>query len=254
MNTIELHNLPLRIAVTMDGNGRWAELRGKPRIVGHRAGSHTVRRIVRACRRLGVQELTLYAFSEQNWGRPTGEVDGLMTLLEEYLLGERDEILQNRIRLRGIGNLDRLPPHVRDSLEFVANASRDHQGMTLSLALSYGGREEIVDAARSLAQQVAAGELRPDDITEDRLAALLPSMSHGAPDLMIRTGGELRVSNFLLWGAAYSELFFSDILWPDFQVDHLYQAIAAYQRRQRRFGLVSTTNTLGPCPTLLSGS
>lgn len=254
MNTIELHNLPLRIAVTMDGNGRWAELRGKPRIVGHRAGSHTVRRIVRACRRLGVQELTLYAFSEQNWGRPTGEVDGLMTLLEEYLLGERDEILQNRIRLRGIGNLDRLPPHVRDSLECVANASRDHQGMTLSLALSYGGREEIVDAARSLAQQVAAGELRPDDITEDRLAALLPSMTHGAPDLMIRTGGELRVSNFLLWGAAYSELFFSDILWPDFQVDHLYQAIAAYQRRQRRFGLVSTTNTLGPCPTLLSGS
>lgn len=254
MNTIELHNLPLRVAITMDGNGRWAELRGKPRIVGHRAGSHTVRRIVRACRRLGVQELTLYAFSEQNWGRPTNEVDGLMTLLEEYLVQERDEILQNRIRLRGIGNLSRLPDHVRECLEGLSDASRDHQGMTLSLALSYGGREEIVDAARTLARQVAAGELRPDDISEDRIEALLPSMAHGAPDLMIRTGGELRVSNFLLWGAAYSELFFSDILWPDFQVEHLYQAIAAYQRRQRRFGLVSTTNTLGPCPTSLSGS
>jgi undecaprenyl diphosphate synthase len=254
MNTIELTNLPLRIAITMDGNGRWAELRGKPRIVGHRAGSHTVRRIVRACRRLGVQELTLYAFSEQNWGRPLNEVDGLMTLLEEFLVQERDEILQNRIRLRGIGNLERLPPHVRESLELLAEASRDHQGMTLSLALSYGGREEIVDAARTLARQVAAGELKPDDVTEERLTALLPSMRHGAPDLMIRTGGELRVSNFLLWGAAYSELFFSDILWPDFQVEHLYQAIAAYQRRQRRFGLVSNSNTLGPCPTSLSGS
>jgi undecaprenyl diphosphate synthase len=254
MNTIELTNLPLRVAITMDGNGRWAELRGKPRIVGHRAGSHTVRRIVRACRRLGVQELTLYAFSEQNWGRPSNEVEGLMTLLEEFLVQERDEILQNRIRLRGIGNLDRLPAPVRESLELLSDASREHQGMTLSLALSYGGREEIVDAARTLARQVAAGELQPDDITEERLGGMLPSMRFGAPDLMIRTGGELRVSNFLLWGAAYSELFFSDILWPDFQVEHLYQAIAAYQRRQRRFGLVSTTNTLGPCPTSLSGS
>lgn len=254
MNTIELTNLPRRIAITMDGNGRWAELRGKPRIVGHRAGSHTVRRIVRACRRLGVQELTLYAFSEQNWGRPSGEVDGLMTLLEEYLVQERDEILQNRIQLRGIGNLDRLPPHVRDSLAYLSAASKGHQGMTLSLALSYGGREEIVDATRSLARQVASGELSPDDISEDRLAALLPSMRHGPADLMIRTGGEVRISNFLLWGAAYSELFFSDILWPDFQVEHLYQAIAAYQRRQRRFGLVPNSNTLGPCPTSLSGS
>ncbi|MDB4931547.1 MAG: Undecaprenyl diphosphate synthase [Myxococcaceae bacterium] len=254
MNTIELTNLPRRIAITMDGNGRWAELRGKPRIVGHRAGSHTVRRIVRACRRLGVQELTLYAFSEQNWGRPSGEVDGLMTLLEEFLVQERDEILQNRIHLRGIGNLERLPAHVRESLDYLSEASNGHQGMTLSLALSYGGREEIVDATRSLARQVAKGELNPDDITEDRLGALLPSMLHGPADLMIRTGGELRISNFLLWGAAYSELFFSDILWPDFQVEHLYQAIAAFQRRQRRFGLVPNSNTLGPCPTSLSGS
>jgi undecaprenyl diphosphate synthase len=254
MNTIELTNLPRRVAITMDGNGRWAELRGKPRIVGHRAGSHTVRRIVRACRRLGVQELTLYAFSEQNWGRPSGEVDGLMTLLEEYLVQERDEILQNRIHLRGIGNLERLPPHVRDSLDYLSAESKGHKGMTLSLALSYGGREEIVDATRALARQVADGTLNPDDITEDRLAALLPSMRHGPADLMIRTGGEVRISNFLLWGAAYSELFFSDILWPDFQVEHLYQAIAAFQRRQRRFGLVPNSNTLGPCPTSLSGS
>lgn len=254
MNTIELNNLPQRVAITMDGNGRWAELRGKARIVGHRAGSHAVRRIVRACRRLGVQELTLYAFSEQNWGRPSDEVEGLMTLLEEFLVQEREEILQNRIQLRGIGNLERLPPPVRESLELLSAASRDHRGMTLSLALSYGGREEIVDAARALARQVADGKITPEEVTEQSLSALLPSMEHGAPDLMIRTGGELRVSNFLLWGAAYSELFFSDILWPDFQAEHLYQAIAAYQRRQRRFGLVSTSNTLGPCPTSLSGS
>ena len=254
MNTIELRNLPDRIAITMDGNGRWAELRGRPRIAGHRAGSHTVRRIVRACRRLGVRELTLYAFSEQNWGRPSGEVEGLMALLEDYLVQERDEILQNNIRLRGIGNLERLPAHVRAALEALSDASQDHHGMTLTLALSYGGREEIVLAARTLAARVAEGKLTPDDIDENAVEALLPSMQVGAPDLMIRTGGELRVSNFLLWGSAYSELFFSDILWPDFQVEHLHLAIAAFQRRQRRFGLVPPINSLGPCPTSLSGS
>ncbi len=253
-STIELRNVPERIAITMDGNGRWAELRGRPRLAGHRAGSHTVRRIVRACRRLGVRELTLYAFSEQNWGRPHGEVEGLMALLEEYLLQERDEILQNGVRLRGIGSLDRLPAHVRGALEAVTEASQDHQGMTLTLALSYGGREEIVQAARTLAARCAEGSLAPEAVDERALEALLPSMQCGAPDLMIRTGGELRISNFMLWGSAYSELFFSDILWPDFQVEHLYLAIAAFQRRQRRFGLVPPQQTTAPCPTLLSGS
>ncbi len=237
---IEARNLPAHVAITMDGNGRWAELRGRPRINGHRAGSHAVRRTVRAARRLGLRELTLYAFSEQNWGRDHDEVEGLMTLLQEFLLSERDEIINNGIRLRAIGNLGRLPAHVREVLDAVSTASGPNAGMTLTLALSYGGREEIVDAARALARAVADGRLSPDDITEARLRALLPSVQNGDPDLMIRTGGELRISNFLLWGSAYSELWFSDTLWPDFTAEHLYQGIAAYQRRQRRFGLVPT--------------
>lgn len=256
---IETHNLPAHIAITMDGNGRWAELRGRPRIHGHRAGSHAVRRTVRAARRLGLTELTLYAFSEQNWGRDHDEIDGLMALLEEYLVTEHNEIVSNGIRLRAIGNLNRLPAPVREVLELVTASSSANNGMTLTLALSYGGREEIVDAARALARAAVNGDLSPDEVTEARLRELLPSVQHGDPDLMIRTGGELRISNFLLWGSAYSELWFSDILWPDFTPEHLYQGIAAYQRRQRRFGLVPnrpsapTPNGYATCQTSPSG-
>jgi len=262
MTTIDLRSLPRHVAITMDGNGRWAELRGRPRAVGHRAGSHAVRRVVRAARRLGIEQLTLYAFSAQNWGRPHDEVDALMALLHEFLVTERDEILQNHIRLRAVGDTGRLPPAVRSVIEGLSQESGDHQGMVLSLALSYGGREEIADAARHLAEQVAAGTLRPEEITTARLQSALPSLQFGDPDLMIRTGGEQRISNFLLWGAAYSELVFSEVLWPDFTADDLYEALGAYQRRQRRFGLVPNApsplapsfSPSAPCPTPSSGS
>lgn len=261
MTLIDLHNLPRHVAITMDGNGRWAELRAKPRVAGHRAGSHAVRRVVRAARRLGLRELTLYAFSEQNWGRPREEVDALMILLQDFLVSEREEILQNTIRLRAIGDTARLPDPVRDVLEALSEASRDNDAMVLTLALSYGGQEEIVGAVREIAARVQRGEVRPEEITPTMLGAELPSMRYGAPDLMIRTGGERRISNFLLWGSAYSELFFSDTLWPDFEAEDLYLAIADYQRRQRRFGLVppksvlpTNGNGLHPCRTSPAGS
>ena len=261
MTLIDLQNLPRHVAITMDGNGRWAELRGKPRVAGHRAGSHAVRRVVRAARRLGLRELTLYAFSEQNWGRAREEVDALMILLQDFLISEREEILENTIRLRAIGDTARLPEHVRGALDALSEASRDNDAMVLTLALSYGGQEEIVEAVRGIAERVQRGALAPEEITVATVSEALPSMRYGAPDLMIRTGGEQRISNFLLWGSAYSELFFSDTLWPDFEAEDLYVAIADYQRRQRRFGLVppksvhpTNGNGLHACRTSPVGS
>jgi undecaprenyl diphosphate synthase len=235
---VEAKNLPSHIGIIMDGNGRWAQLRGKGRAFGHREGSKAVRRIVRASRRLGIRALTLYAFSEQNWARPELEVDALMQLLREFLLSERDEILDNGIRLNAIGNLGRLPAVVRTVLDQLRKDSSRHDGMTLTLALSYGGREEIANAARELAREVAAGKMSADDLTEEALHARMPSLSVGDPDLVIRTGGERRISNFLLYGLAYAELHFADVLWPDFSEDDLYAAVDSYQRRERRFGLV----------------
>lgn len=222
----------------MDGNGRWAQLRGQPRVNGHREGSRAVRRIVRAARRLGLKALTLYAFSEQNWARPDEEVDALMQLLREFLLSERDEILDNGIRLNAVGNLGRLPSVVRAVLDPLRKDSDKNPEMTLTLALSYGGREEIATAARELATAVADGRLRPEDVTEHALHARMPSLTVGDPDLVIRTGGERRISNFLLYGLAYAELHFADVLWPDFMEADLYEAVASYQQRERRFGLV----------------
>lgn len=261
---IDARNLPRHVAIIMDGNGRWAELRGRPRTAGHRAGSHAVRRIVRAARRLGIEQLTLYAFSEQNWGRPGEEVGALMTLLQEYLVSEREEILGNGIQLRAVGNWQKLPASVRETLDALSSASRDNSRMVLSLALSYGGREEIVEAARALARSVRDGQLLPEHITEEALRAHIPSVSFGDPDLMIRTGGDYRISNFLLWGAAYTELHFTRCLWPDFTADDLHEAIAAYQQRERRFGLVPTRSatriqgtlhaSAAACPTSSVGS
>ena len=222
----------------MDGNGRWAQMRGQPREAGHKAGSAAVRRVVRVARRLGLDALTLYAFSEQNWGRPEGEVDALMGLLHEYLISERDEILENGIRLVAIGDISRLPEFVRDVLDPLRSASESNGRMTLALALSYGGREEIATAARDLARDAASGKLDPESIDVSSLASRLPSLSAGDPDLIIRTGGEQRISNFLLFGAAYAELAFTDRLWPDFAEDDLFAAIQSYQRRERRFGNV----------------
>jgi undecaprenyl diphosphate synthase len=197
-----------------------------------------VRRIVRVCRRLGLEALTLYAFSEQNWARPPGEVDALMGLLREFLVSERDEILHNDIRLVAIGDLGRLPGAVRAVLDPLRVASIANCKMTLALALSYGGREEIAAAARELAIEAVAGRLDPRTIDDELLAARLPSLSVGDPDLIIRTGGEQRISNFLLYGAAYAELAFTDRLWPDFDEGDLFAALASYQRRERRFGKV----------------
>ena len=240
MTVVEARNLPNHVGIIMDGNGRWAQVRGNPRAHGHREGSHAVRRIVRAARRLGLRALTLYAFSEQNWARPEDEVDALMELLREFLLTERGEILGNGIRLNAIGNVGRLPHLVRAVLDPLRKESESNEAMTLTLALSYGGREEIVAAARELARRVEKGELRSDDVTEGALHGLMPSLSVGDPDLVIRTGGERRISNFLLYGLAYAELYFADVLWPDFKEEHLYAAIASYQTRERRFGLVGS--------------
>jgi undecaprenyl diphosphate synthase len=233
---IEARNLPRHIGIIMDGNGRWAAGRGEPRPEGHRAGSHTVRKIVRLCRRIGVRALTLYAFSFQNWARPDDEVGALMALLREYLVTEREEILDNGIRLAAVGEIDELPGPVRAVLDTLCRESSHNDQMTLTLALSYGGQEEIVTAMRELAREVAAGRLEPDAIDAALLSARIPSLRVGAPDLIIRTGGEHRLSNFLLFGSAYAELHFSERLWPDFDERDLFEAIASYQRRERRFG------------------
>lgn len=240
MHLVDVSRLPGHVAIVMDGNGRWAQQLGHPRTHGHRVGSDAVRRIVRASRRLGLSALTLYAFSEQNWARPAGEVDALMGLLREFLVTEHDEILANDIRLVAIGDISRLPEGVREVLDPLRRASADRDKMTLALALSYGGREEIAAAARDLALEVAAGKLDPAAIDAAMLGARLPSLGVGDPDLIIRTGGEFRLSNFLLYGAAYAELAFFDRLWPDFTEDDLFAAIASYQRRERRFGQVGT--------------
>ena len=238
MSFVEARNLPSHIGIIMDGNGRWAQQRGLPRVDGHREGSQAVRRVVRAARRLGLKALTLYAFSEQNWARPEDEIDALWVLLREFLLSERDELLDNGIRLNAVGNLGRLPAIVRAVLDPLRDESSQKTDMTLTLALSYGGREEIAAAARELASQVALGKLRPEDVTTEALHGLMPSLSVGDPDLVIRTGGERRLSNVLLYGLAYAELYFADVLWPDFGAEELHAAVASYQARERRFGNV----------------
>jgi undecaprenyl diphosphate synthase len=236
MSFVEARNLPGHVGIIMDGNGRWAQVRGRPRASGHKEGAAAVRRVVRAARRLGLRALTLYAFSEQNWARPEDEVDALMQLLREFLLTERDEILDNGIRLNAVGNLGRLPALVRAVLDPLRKDSEANGQMTLTLALSYGGREEIAAAARELARAVASGRIQLEDVTPDALRAQMPSLTVGDPDLVIRTGGERRISNFLLYGLAYAELYFADVLWPDFSADDLYAAVASYQNRERRFG------------------
>jgi undecaprenyl diphosphate synthase len=229
--------LPAHIGVIMDGNGRWAKARGRERSSGHRAGAKAVRRVVRACRRVGIRTLTLFAFSAQNWGRPEDEVRLLMELLYEFIVQEWREIMARDIRVVHLGELRRVPVEVRDKLRALVQASRHNRSMTLALALSYGGREEIVRAARTLAGRAARGRLQARAVDEARVDAAM--YTHGLPDLdlLIRTGGERRVSNFLLWQSAYAELFFTDVLWPDFRVADLRAAIADFQDRRRRFGL-----------------
>lgn len=231
----------------MDGNGRWASSRGRMRTAGHHEGSHTVRDIVRECRRAGVRALTLYAFSEQNWERPEHEVAALMELLIEYLVSERSELMDNQIRLRAIGRTHKLPQRVLDVLHALEQDSAHLTGMTLTLALSYGGQEELADAAADIARDVAAGRLAAEDVDQALLESRLPSAAVGPVDLLIRTGGDQRISNFLLWGAAYAELFFSPKLWPEFGLADLHEAFESFGARERRFGRVLDTQ---PVPAL----
>ncbi len=232
--------LPKHLAVILDGNGRWAQRRGLSRVEGHRAGAKAVRGLVRSCRRLNIPALTLYAFSAQNWQRPTGEVMALMRLLHQYTQRERSEILDNGIRFNCVGDLASLPSAVRGALEELMAASADNDEMVLSLAVSYGGREELIGAARSLAARAVAGEIDPGQIDETLLNEAL--WTRGLPpdvDLVIRTGGELRMSNFLLWQIAYAELWFTDAFWPDFSDEHLTEALTDFGNRVRRFGQVA---------------
>ena len=237
--SIDVKRMPRHIAIIMDGNGRWARQRGKPRVEGHRAGIASVREVVETSARLEVDALTLYAFSVENWKRPRFEVVTLMTLLKEYLRKELQNLVDNDIRFRVVGRMNELDPSVQKELIRGLAATSSCRGMTFNIALNYGGRTEIVDACRSLAQDVAAGRLTPEQIDEETLGSRLGTAGLPDPDLLIRTSGEMRVSNFLLWQIAYTELYISSVLWPDFGRRELFEAVVAYQNRERRFGRVS---------------
>ena len=228
---------PRHRAIIMDGNGRWAQAHGHPRVLGHREGAISVRAVTREARRLGVEAITLYSFSTENWGRPDDEVAALMGLLLEYLKSEREEILGNDIRLAHAGQVKRLPQNVQDALYELEEASAHCTGMVLNLALSYGGRQEIVRAVQRIAEEVSDGTLKPGEIGEDTVSAHLYTAGLPDPDLVIRTSGELRLSNFLLWQVAYAELYVTELAWPAFREEALREAIAAYHQRRRRFGL-----------------
>jgi undecaprenyl diphosphate synthase len=228
--------LPRHIAIIMDGNGRWAQARGLPRIAGHRRGAEAVRRTLTAASDLGVPYLTLFGFSSENWKRPLGEIDDLMGLLRHYLRGEIAELHRNGVRLRVIGERSKLAPDIVTLIENAEALTRDNGGVNLTIALSYGGRAEIMAAMRTLAEKAVAGDLAPEAIDEDIVARHLFTADIPDPDLLVRTSGEQRISNFLLWQCAYAELVFTKTLWPDFGRDDLEQAIADYGGRERRYG------------------
>ena len=230
--------IPTHLAIIMDGNGRWAEQRRLPRIFGHRKGVETVQTIVDECLELGISYLTLYAFSSENWGRPQEEVESLMGLLGTFLKRELSQLQKRGIRLMAIGELDRLPGSIRKILENIIIKTADNDRMVLNLALSYGSRNELTRAVQKLGREIARGTLQADDLTEMDIEAALDTHAIPDPDLLIRTSGEMRVSNFLLWQMAYTELYFTETPWPDFSRDTLLQAIEVYSQRQRRFGLI----------------
>lgn len=239
MDTLKPENLPAHLAVIMDGNGRWAKKRMLRRIVGHQKGVETVRVIVEECSRLGIRYLTLFAFSAENWLRPKTEVKALMALLKQYIRGEVPRMMQNDIRFNVIGNRADLPEDVNREIESAIERTANNRGMLLTLALSYGGRQEIVSAAKKLALEVAAGRLDPETIDESMLNGSLYTCGIPDPDLLIRTSGEMRISNFLLWQLAYAELYFTEVNWPDFDRNELARAFRDYQSRERRFGMTS---------------
>ncbi len=229
-------NLPTHVAVIMDGNGRWAKQRGLPRVEGHRQGAESVKAVVKAAGELGIKFITLYAFSVENWNRPKDEVDTLMKYLLRFLKRELAEMSKNNIRLQAIGQLWRLPENIQEQLQKTTQATAKNNGITLTLALSYGGRTEIVDAVRQIAQEVKAGKLEAGEINEQVIAHHLYTHGTPDPDLLIRTSGEMRVSNFLLWQISYAEFVITKTLWPDFGKREFYEALEEYSQRQRRYG------------------
>ena len=231
--------IPSHIAIIMDGNGRWAKKRGLPRAAGHTVGVESVREIVKTCSRLGVKFLTLYAFSTENWRRPKDEVSMLMRLLLKSLRDETDELHQNDIKITMIGDIDKLPTEVQKELEEACEKTVNNKKMVLNLALSYSGRSEILTAAKKIADLAAHNKIKPDEIDENFFSSFLMTRDMPDPDLVIRTSGEFRVSNFLLWEIAYSEFYIADVFWPDFRKNDLYDAIKSFQKRERRFGKVS---------------
>jgi undecaprenyl diphosphate synthase len=227
---------PAHIAMIMDGNGRWAQRQGLPRVEGHRRGAAVVREITELCSDLGIGQLTLYCLSSENWKRPADEIAFLMLLLKEYIIEEREPIMRNNLRVRMLGRREAIADHVLDELDKTIEMSRGNTGMWLNLAINYGGRGEIVDAVRALARRVRDGSLEPEDITEDSLSGHLYTAGLADPDLLVRTAGEMRVSNFLLWQISYAEIWVTDRCWPQFDEQQLHQAIRAYAARDRRFG------------------
>jgi undecaprenyl diphosphate synthase len=236
MSDGKTEGLPRHVAIIMDGNGRWATQRGLSRVQGHRRGKESVREIVETAREIGIEFLTLYAFSTENWERPGREVGALMALLRRYVRSELGKMMKHGIRLRAIGNLRRLPKDVLADLRNAEHATRANTGMTVQLAVSYGAREEIVAAARKLARRVRDGQIAAEDIDEEMFSNALMTADVPDPDLLIRTSGEMRISNFLLWQIAYSELYVTDALWPDFRREHFVKALDVYRGRERRFG------------------
>jgi len=228
--------LPRHVAVIMDGNGRWAQQKGLPRVFGHRRGIQSVRAVTEECRRLGLEQLTLYCLSVENWKRPAREIRFLMRLLRHFLVVERDELASENIRLVMIGERDGLPNEVLDEMDRTTEMTRHNTGMTLALAVNYGGRTEIAKAARKIAERVANGELSPESVDEVMFAGYLDTSGMSDPDLLIRTAGEMRISNFLLWQISYAELWVTDVNWPDFREDHLAESFRAYAGRKRKFG------------------
>jgi undecaprenyl diphosphate synthase len=236
---IDPGNLPQHIAVIMDGNGRWAKQQGAARVFGHRNAIQAVRETTEGCAELGIKYLTLYAFSTENWNRPKFEVDALMTLLVHTIRGELKTLTDNNVRLATIGHTESLPKDCQRELREAMKATENNTGLTLTLALSYSGRWEIIEAVRQIATDVQQGRFQPEAIDEGLFSSYLATGTMPDPELMIRTSGEMRISNFLLWQLAYSEFYMPDVLWPDFRREHLYEAILTYQKRERRFGKTS---------------
>ncbi|WP_240675701.1 isoprenyl transferase [Ammoniphilus sp. CFH 90114] len=234
--TLDLDNIPKHIAIIMDGNGRWAKKRGLPRVAGHRAGMKTVKEITRAADDIGVKALTLYAFSTENWKRPKDEVEYLMRLPQEYLLTELKELIEQNVQVRMLGNKDQLPDYTIKAVLEAQEKTKNNTGLILNFALNYGSRDEMLHAIRCIADEVKKGNLDVEGITEKAMERHLFTVGLPDPDLLIRTSGEVRLSNFMLWQLAYSELYFSEVYWPDFNRDEFYKAIYEYQHRNRRYG------------------